>query len=773
MFDVMARINKRIFYGVVALFFTGAVGCCLLGRAVNAASAPVVINEIMYNPLCGVDGDEFLEIYNTTSGDIDLTGWCFTAGITSCFSQGTTLLAHSYGLLSPDANRTQTTYGKTVIATYSGKLDNGGERVTLSDASQAVISSVSYDDVAPWPTTPDGTGPSLELKSPDLAIDNAASWDASTGVPTPGAVNSVFGAVLPVISNLSVPQNVGAEDSPFVSARVTDASSVLLVYKTMFNTEQTQQMFDDGNHQDGSAQDGVYGASVPAQAAGTLVRFKISAANQSGIKESPGDEDTVNYRGYVVKDDSIQTQLPILQWFMDPAQQADMIANHSHDDQVFPSVIAYDNVVIDNAEVHIKGITTRNLVKKAFAIDLPKGHKLKFANMTRAVDEFHLNSTYLDPSGIADVLAWRLAGEMGMPIAQIFKIRLQSNGDFYGLYTFAEEYDGSWRQEYNYETGSFYKDATKKTRKDIDDGTELQDWWADVSGNRTESRRQYILDNQDIPNMINTMAFQTFVRNGDWTVNRNQFSYHDITDTGRWSTMPYDLDAAWFGGSADVPGQHFMTPYEFPGTSDRFARSWRAPYLAIYDEPDLRKVFYRRLRTLADTYLTTDWYMQQYQQLKQQTAQEFTLDYHKWGSLADPVYTRENIAKALQETQFNMLNRFRKPWAVPERQSAFPLIDFDSVHPSFSQGESYIVLKNNSAETVDMTNWEIPELGFTFPLAAGLAPGQVAYLPRKDVDFRVGHGGSYVLGQLKQDIPMVGTLTLQRPDGTIADSEVY
>ncbi|MBU0692478.1 T9SS type A sorting domain-containing protein, partial [bacterium] len=52
-----------------------------------------------------------------------------------------------------------------------------------------------YDDALPWPQSPDGDGPTLELVSPALDNSDAANWRASApSAPhgTPGAENSVY-----------------------------------------------------------------------------------------------------------------------------------------------------------------------------------------------------------------------------------------------------------------------------------------------------------------------------------------------------------------------------------------------------------------------------------------------------------------------------------------------------------------------------------------------------------------------------------------------------
>lgn len=46
-------------------------------------------------------------------------------------------------------------------------------------------------------------------------------------------------------------------------------------------------MYDDGNHQDGTAADGIYGAEIPGMAAGTLIRYYVEAiANNSSASAS-------------------------------------------------------------------------------------------------------------------------------------------------------------------------------------------------------------------------------------------------------------------------------------------------------------------------------------------------------------------------------------------------------------------------------------------------------------------------------------------------------
>ena len=71
-------------------------------------------------------------------------------------------------------------------------LSGGGELLRLFDSNGQLVDKVEYNDIAPWPTEPDGAGPTLELINPSLENDMASNWAASSGNGTPGAVNSVY-----------------------------------------------------------------------------------------------------------------------------------------------------------------------------------------------------------------------------------------------------------------------------------------------------------------------------------------------------------------------------------------------------------------------------------------------------------------------------------------------------------------------------------------------------------------------------------------------------
>ncbi|MCA9200156.1 MAG: hypothetical protein KDA87_21605, partial [Planctomycetales bacterium] len=75
-----------------------------------------------------------------------------------------------------------------IVGGYGGQLSNSDDVVRLeapSDAGDRVVDETLYDDLAPWSTTADGSGNSLQRLAGTANGLAASSWFASN--PTPGA----------------------------------------------------------------------------------------------------------------------------------------------------------------------------------------------------------------------------------------------------------------------------------------------------------------------------------------------------------------------------------------------------------------------------------------------------------------------------------------------------------------------------------------------------------------------------------------------------------
>lgn len=198
-------MNKRLYQSLLGLFLFLFI--LVMPCLVNAQNL-IVINELMYNPPPELGDDdyyEYIEITNIGEAAVDLSGWAFTDGIEFTFPSGTIIEPEAFIVIAADPDSVMNYYGiQNVTGPFSdGKLNNGGESIVLCDAENITIDSLEYDNDAPWPVTPDGNGPSLELINPFSNNELSANWAASTvEFGTPGFVNSVFSQE-PIITVLS------------------------------------------------------------------------------------------------------------------------------------------------------------------------------------------------------------------------------------------------------------------------------------------------------------------------------------------------------------------------------------------------------------------------------------------------------------------------------------------------------------------------------------------------------------------------------------------
>jgi len=159
----------------------------------------LVINEIMYNSP-GTD-EEWIELYNNTGQAIDLEGW----RVCDENADHTPIVITAGYSIAPDgfftisiATGGNFPFTPDFDGTGNFALNNGGDAVRIWNSDNLLVDIVVYDDNTPWPTEPDGDGPTLSLISPDLDNYLAESWAASNeDGGTPGAVNFPITVVTP------------------------------------------------------------------------------------------------------------------------------------------------------------------------------------------------------------------------------------------------------------------------------------------------------------------------------------------------------------------------------------------------------------------------------------------------------------------------------------------------------------------------------------------------------------------------------------------------
>jgi hypothetical protein len=244
--------------GTVEQFRTGT-GAANTGPRVG----PVVINEVMYNPLSPDGGltdnvvDEFIELLNIASTNVPLydpafptNQWRLQGGISFTFPANTTLTPGEIVLLvtfDPATNPSTVAAFRSkysvpqnvrIFGPYNGKLNNNGDEVELyrPDTPEPPgrpdeglvpylrVDKVNFTDLDPWPAAADGTGKSLLRESPTTFGNDPANWTA--GTPNPGQPN--FGS--PSGPQLSI-QVSGVGNPVQVQFSITPGTSYTVQYR--------------------------------------------------------------------------------------------------------------------------------------------------------------------------------------------------------------------------------------------------------------------------------------------------------------------------------------------------------------------------------------------------------------------------------------------------------------------------------------------------------------------------------------------------------------
>ena len=182
----------------------------------------LIICEIMADPdpVVMLPEAEYIEIYNSTAYDLDLSEWIISSGSTERELPFCIIMSEDYLVIchEDDVERFE---GIDNIIGIDGfpSLTNGGATITLRDKNRNVINTVTYSDDWYQDNFKKNGGYSLEMIDLTNPCQGEGNWLASRDVVggTPGLENSI------VYDNPDV-------DSPYPIAAEAFASDSLVVY---------------------------------------------------------------------------------------------------------------------------------------------------------------------------------------------------------------------------------------------------------------------------------------------------------------------------------------------------------------------------------------------------------------------------------------------------------------------------------------------------------------------------------------------------------------
>ena len=172
----------------------------------NIVIPALVITKINYNPYATTstesDNLEFVEIQNTETSTVNLTGFYFKElGITYQFPANSSIIAGGSIFLASNPAAFQTKYGIPAFGQFTRNLSNSSQKIVLADGFGNTIDAVEYLDVSPWPIEADGTGSYLELISPLLENDLGSNWIASNNTNLSTNLSTLESSIISIYPN--------------------------------------------------------------------------------------------------------------------------------------------------------------------------------------------------------------------------------------------------------------------------------------------------------------------------------------------------------------------------------------------------------------------------------------------------------------------------------------------------------------------------------------------------------------------------------------------
>ncbi|MES2708360.1 MAG: lamin tail domain-containing protein [Verrucomicrobiota bacterium] len=839
----MEMRSHRILCIFLALFLIDASG-------VLRADGPVISEYLTDNAGGALDEDfdspDWIELLNTSATEVNLEGYFLTdepdVNKRKWRFPAVTMPAGGY-LTVWASNKGRRVAGKPLHTNF--QLNGDEDLALVAPDGVTVVHGYTSPLTAPGPDRyPQETNVSYGLKAGTLET-------AYFKTPTPGRLNgaatSPAGPLITQETHPAEPPAPGAEIK--VSARIraeqggaaggggagNRISEAVLTYRVMYLTEASVPMHDDGLNGDATANDEVFTGTIPAThgaVAGQMIRWSITAKTTGGTtRRAPQRLLTTapEYFGTVIADAPLSTSLPVFRRFIQTPSLADSESG------TFCSIF-YNGEFHDHCRIRIRGNTSRGFPKKSHKIDLPPGSRVPLrsaaAGETEApqVSELNLNTTYTDKSYLRALMAAEMHGLSGIASPEIFHIHQRQNGAFYSVALCVENVDDTFLEKHGIDThGAFYKAvgdagacdftaaaAFEKKNRLPEGRTDLQSVVTNLGLTGT-ARETWLFDNVDLPSWVNWHAGSVISQNIDAS-NKNYYIYRDTLGSREWSVLPWDMDLT-FGPDAlntdtmvykqSAPSTPACASHPLIG-----ARPWQLHagkfnrmIEAMAKTPRVRQMVARRIRSLNDQFLETNWFSGRMDALAPLLTADVAADHTKWGvnshfswsgttahTLAQSITRIKTLYLANRATYLTGTTGTNHgvPFSlnftsgagslgVPAAQAAEVKIDFGAVESNpagGNQDQEFIELRNPHDFDADLSGWTL-EGGVKFHFTGGtvLPAGQSLYVTPDRHAFRqrtVSPRGTerlFVSGPYSGHLNNLGeTLTLKNAAGTVVST---
>jgi len=402
---------------------------------------------------------------------------------------------------------------------------------------------------------------------------------------TPGKQNSVYQPNLgPVFSDVRhSPVVPGPNDDVHIAARIYDAdgiSSATLHYKLSRASSYKQtEMYDDGKHADGAANDGLYGGYVPKKRANQIVAFYITAKdNREGTNSWPKNLEAPGL--YRIEKKPMESNLPIYRIIMTAGGARELARRISLSNEPLNATFIFnERDVYYQVTCRYTGSPHRR-GRGSFS-----GYKVRFNNDERLhgvkwMARFDRNDN--SPEGYYNErISYDLLRKMGVPTCEQEWVHIKFNGresslvwedilppgkryismfypdDSYGeLYELYEQFTffGGPRETGNFDArgADFSWSGTDKdmyrwnflprSHRRRDDFSHVMQLVKTMNSRSDENYENIIAESVNVESWLKMMAVRAMISDWDFVgtgVAKNGYVYHS-EKTGKWDLLSWD-----------------------------------------------------------------------------------------------------------------------------------------------------------------------------------------------------------------------------------------
>lgn len=344
--------------------YVGPIVADSLPPIVISVFKDVIINEIFADPSpqIGLPAAEFIEIYNNSEQELDLSGWKLTDGSTTGTLTNYTLSPQHYLIVCSKTDTALFASFNNVMGISSFPiLNNAGDEILLKNNALITIDSVNYSDTWYRDNTKKAGGWSLELINPQANTNCPVSnyWKASNNAigGTPGVVNSIYS----LAADIEAPQ--------LISLSVFGNDSIQIHFN------ETLEMTSSLNTSAYSIDKGI-GTPVQIQAIDpdhTSVLLIVGTTLQAGIvytitlnnlRDCSGNPISANTTGsFVIPESAMPSDLVINEILFDPKTDGvDFVEIYNRSSKIIDlkniTISQYDT--INNVLIGVKQITSES-----------------------------------------------------------------------------------------------------------------------------------------------------------------------------------------------------------------------------------------------------------------------------------------------------------------------------------------------------------------------------------------------------------------------------